>query len=97
MIGNDLDLLWRQTDRTLQLTFDANHQRAIADYNMRMNVAWHTAAMVKAKKMPTLKSLEVKRPSRRAQKPIPWEIKVEGLKRWHQAVGGKFIKAGENV
>jgi hypothetical protein len=79
------------------LAFNADNARAIAEYNMRMNIAWHTAAMVKAKKMPTLSSLLTKRPSRRAKKPIPWQVKIEGLKRWHAAVGGKFIKAGENV
>jgi hypothetical protein len=99
MLGNDLESFWRQTDRTLQLAFDADNERAIAEYNLSMSIAWHTAAMVKAKKMPTLSTLQVKSPSsRRAKKPvIPWQVKVEGLKRWHVAVGGKIIKAGENV
>ncbi len=79
------------------MAFNADNERAIADYNVRMNIAWHTAAMMKAKKMPKLSTLIIKRPSRRPQKPIPWEVKVEGLKRWHAAVGGQFIKAGENV
>ena len=97
MLGNDLDSFWRQTDRTLLLAFDASYERTIADYNFRIGLAWQTAAMVKAKKMPKLSTLEIKRPSRGTKKPVPWQVKLEGLKRWHEAVGGKFIKAGENV
>ena len=93
-IGNDLDSFWRQTDRTLQLAFNADNARAIAEYNMHMNIAWHTAAMVKAKKMPTLSSLLTKRPSRRAKKPIPWQVKVEGLKRWHASRRRQIHKGG---
>jgi hypothetical protein len=96
MIGNDLDSFWRQTDRTFQLAFYADHEREILDYNKRISIAWQTAALAKAKKMPRLSTLEIKRPSR-GKKSIPWQAKVEGLKRWHAAVGGKFIKAGENV
>jgi hypothetical protein len=96
MLGNDLASFWDQTERTLQLAFDAAAERQRIDYNLQLNIAWNHAGMMKAKKIPPFSKLEIKSNTNKAPA-IPWQIKVEGLKRWHVAMGGKITKRGENV
>ena len=95
MLGNDLASFWDQTERTLQLAFSAGADRQRIDYNLQLNIAWNNANMMKAKKIPPFSKIEIKTPKQAVA--VPWQVKVEGLKRWHVAMGGKITKRGNNV
>jgi hypothetical protein len=95
MLGYDLASFWDQTERTLQLAFDAAAERERVEYNLQLNVAWNHANMMKAKKIPPWSKLEIKPSNKKPT--IPWQTKVEALKRWHVAMGGKLIAMGDKI
>jgi len=96
MLGYDHESFWDQTPRTLSLTFDAGHENRINEHNQRAWLAWHVAGLQRAKRMPPLNSLIVRKTALLAMRDrhIAMEEQIAGLVRWVQATGGKIIYNG---
>lgn len=86
MLGYDHDSFWDQTPRTLSLTFEAFNEMQVRAHNERAWLAWHTAALSRAKSIGPLSRMLVSKPVLNTQ-----EEQIEGLKRWVLATGGKVI------
>lgn len=56
-MGLSVEEFWALTPRELKMTLDAAEKRAEAEHDRDAWIAWHTAALVRAKQMPTLAHL----------------------------------------
>ena len=56
-MGLSVSEFWALTPRELALTFDAVGWRQEQEWQWDVMLAWHTAAFVRAKKLPELKTL----------------------------------------
>jgi hypothetical protein len=56
-IGLSVDAFWSLTPREMRLHFEAAAIRAEREYQRDAWLAWHIAALSRAKRMPTLKKL----------------------------------------
>ena len=89
MLGYDHESFWDQTPRTLSLAFDAHNETRRIAHNDRAWLAWHVAALQRAKRVPSLTKLQIAKPQ--ASAGPAWKSQLEGLKHWVQASGGKVI------
>jgi hypothetical protein len=64
-------VFWASTPRQLQMHFDAAVQRARREHQGRAWLAWHVAALYRAKTLPKPESLMGTERKRRA--PQPWQ------------------------
>ena len=87
MCGHDHESFWDQTPRTLLLTFEAHNDSYIKEHNEWAWIAWHIASMQRAKKIPPLSKLQI----RKTMVPKTMEEQIEGLKNWVIASGGTVI------
>ncbi len=65
---------WELTPRETVATIEAGTERMQAERELTMSLAWHTAALTRTKRMPTLKSLLAKLKPR---KTVPIERRRE--------------------
>lgn len=59
--------------------FDAAANRAVHDHNQKMHLAWHIAALQRAKKLPKLKTLIAKPAERKVQS---WQEQMAVMDLW---------------
>jgi hypothetical protein len=86
MLGFDPESFWDQTIRTLSIVMHASLRATRREHNQRAWLAWHFAALQRAKKMPTLKSMLAKeRP--RVQS---WQEQSSIMKTWAVAHNTKL-------
>ena len=95
MLGYDLESFWDQTPRTLSLAFDAFNDMQINQHNEHAWMAWHIAALHRAKKMPHLNLLLVRKPKPQPIDPRQrMQEQIDGLIRWAIQRGDKVIYHG---
>lgn len=66
-VGCDAASFWHQTPRTLRIVFKAKARLAEVEHNQRAWLAWHTAALQRAKKLPRLETMLAKSTTRPRQ------------------------------
>ena len=93
MMGYDPDSFWEQTPRTLSLAFDAHNEMQIKDHNDRAWLAWHSAGLGRAKRMPPLSRLQIDQQQLKKHH-RKMEEQIEGLIKWVRATGGTVIYNG---
>jgi hypothetical protein len=87
MLGYDHESFWKQTPRTLSLTFDAYNRKTIQDHNDKTAwLAYHIAGLIRTKKLPTYNSLKIADPTPRSM-----HRQLEQLKAFVIASGGRVI------
>jgi hypothetical protein len=86
MIGFDPDSFWDQTIRTLAIAMHGKLRAARRDHNQRAWLAWHIAALQRAKKLPRLKSM-LAREKPRIQS---WQEQVNIMQKWAMAHNAKL-------
>lgn len=64
-MGLDPDAFWSKTPREVSIIVTARVSRETRRFNDLMWQAWHIAAFGRMKKMPSLKSVMLKKPSKR--------------------------------
>jgi len=80
---------WRNTPRQIIRQMKARQRQLRDEHNARAWIAWTTAALTRAKKMPKLERLMVKDHSRRRQTAAE---QYEIVKAWNAALGGTTSK-----
>jgi hypothetical protein len=91
MVGFDPESFWDQTIRTMTIAMNGKLRAARREHNQRAWLAWHVAALHRAKKLPTLKSM-LARDKPRAQS---WQEQSNILASWSLAHNGK-VKRGND-
>src|SRR5262245_20978433 len=96
MLGYDPESFWDQTPRTSSLDFDALQEIQINRHNDRAWLAWHVAALHRAKKMPQLNSLMARKPTPAPVDPKQkMQAQIDGLIRWAIQRGDTVINLNE--
>jgi hypothetical protein len=85
MIGFDPDSFWDQTFRTLSAAMHGKLKASRHEHNQRAWLAWHIAALYRAKKMPKLKSM-LARDKPRVQS---WQEQAAVMEKWAAAHNAK--------
>jgi hypothetical protein len=86
-------LFWSLTPRQLQIHFEAASRRLERDQRARAWLAWHTAAMYRAEKMPRLEELWSAQPRPTVQ-PLA-EMRANAIL-FTQLLGGEVRRRGDN-
>jgi len=86
MIGFDPESFWDQTLRTLSIAMHGKLRAARRDYNQRAWLAWHIAALQRAKKLPKLKTLL----TRDKPRPQSWQEQAMIMQSWAVVHNKKF-------
>lgn len=86
MIGFDPESFWDQTIRTMSIAMNGKLRAARREHNQRAWLAWHVAALQRAKKLPTLKSML----ARDRPRPQSWQQQSTIMQSWAVAHNGKL-------
>lgn len=89
MIGFDPESFWDQTIRTMAIAINGKLRAARREHNQRAWLAWHTAALQRSKKLPTLRSM-LARDKPRAQS---WQEQSAMMQTWSIAHNARLNKA----
>jgi hypothetical protein len=90
MLGFDPESFWDQTFRTLAIAMNGKLRAARRDHNQRAWLAWHIAAMGRAKKIPRLASMLAKEKPRQQS----WQEQQMILASWSVAHNAKVNSDG---
>lgn len=72
-------MFWRVSARQMKAIISGAQDRMLREHNERAWLAWHTAALMRAKKMPNIKKLMSKAPGRTAQ---TWQQQMAVMDQW---------------
>ncbi|MBN8959330.1 MAG: phage tail assembly chaperone, partial [Rhizobiales bacterium] len=87
-LGFDPDQFWRKTPREIRLILDARSAASEREHNERAWLAWHIAALSRAKVMPKIDKLMAK-PKPTLQ---TWEQQLAIVRQLNAAFGGSVVR-----
>lgn len=79
------ETFWKITPRELKAHLDGASKRLAREHDARAWLAWHTAALPRAKKFPKLSDLQTKKPAR--QKTLAEQQAIAMA--WHRAINAR--------
>ena len=88
-------LFWQCTPKQLALHFESIGLKAQREHNARAWLAWHVAALTRAKKFPRLDTLLAK--TKTAPRRQTWEEQMVIMQAWSERVNRRAAKQDQNI